>query len=107
MKSGLFTIIILMCFCSCGQTQTGNFTAPVGSKKKTANEAVAYFGEGCFWHTELVFQSLKGVRDAVSGYSGGTTKNPVYEEVSGGSTGHAESVQVFYDPAVISYTTLV
>lgn len=68
---------------------------------------MATFAEGCFWHTEIVFQSLVGVRDAVSGYAGGTTANPRYKDVSGGKTGHAEAVQVYYDPAKISYKTLV
>jgi len=71
------------------------------------NEAVATFAEGCFWHTEIVFQSLVGVRDAVSGYAGGKNKNPDYESVSSESTGHAESVQVYYDPLKISFETLV
>ena len=70
-------------------------------------EAVATFAEGCFWHSEIVFQSLAGVRDAVSGYAGGKDKTPDYEKVTTGETGHAESVQVFYDPSVISYQTLV
>ena len=80
---------------------------PVGSTKPLANEAVATFSEGCFWHAEIVFQSLDGVRDAVSGYAGGTDTNPSYEKVAGGNTGHAETVQVYYDPAKISYETLV
>lgn len=108
MKSLLTTIISFLLFVSCGQTQVNSFKAPVGSKVKTASpEAVAYFAQGCFWHTEIVFQGLVGVRDAVSGYAGGKTLNPIYEEVSGGSTGHAEAVQVFYDPTKISYSTLV
>ena len=70
-------------------------------------EAVATFSEGCFWCSEEIFQSLVGVRDAVSGYAGGKQPNPTYENVSDGKTGHAESVQVYYDPAVISYSELV
>lgn len=70
-------------------------------------EAVATFAEGCFWCSEEIFQSLVGVRDAVSGYAGGSEKNPTYEEVSSGRTGHAESVQVYYDPNKISFRTLV
>ena len=73
----------------------------------TANEAIATFSEGCFWHAEIVFQSLVGVRDAVSGYCGGITTNPDYEKVASGETGHAETVQVYYDPSKISYETLV
>lgn len=70
-------------------------------------EAVAYFSEGCFWHTEIVFQSLDGVRDAVSGYAGGTVADPGYEKVGTGETGHAETVAVFYEPNKISFETLV
>lgn len=70
-------------------------------------EAVATFAEGCFWHSEIVFQSLLGVRDAVSGYAGGNAARPDYENVSTGETGHAESVQVYYDPSIITYQTLV
>jgi len=96
-----------MVFASCGQTQT-NAKIPVAEKKAaSANEAVATFAEGCFWHSEIVFQSLVGVRDAVSGYAGGQTSDPTYESVSSGQTGHAEAVQVYYDPTKISYETLV
>lgn len=81
---------------------------PVGSTKNpSANEAVATFGEGCFWHAEIVFQRLVGVRDAVQGYAGGTDARLNYQKVASGKTGHAEVVQVFYDPAKISYETLV
>ena len=73
----------------------------------SANEAVASFAEGCFWHAEIVFQSLVGVRDAICGYAGGTTTNPDYERVASGQTGHAETVQVHYDPTKVSYETLV
>ena len=67
----------------------------------------ATFGAGCFWCTEAVFQHLKGVQSVVSGYSGGTVKNPTYEQVCTGTTGHAEVIQVTYDPAVISYADLL
>ncbi len=81
---------------------------PLGTTKNpTPNEAVATFGEGCFWHAEIVFQSLVGVRDAVSGYAGGTDTRPTYEKVASGNTGHAEVVQVYYDPSKVSYETLV
>ena len=91
---------------ACGQTQTVNIPVKV-SDKPWPNEAVADFSEGCFWHAEIVFQSLAGVRDAVSGYAGGTDKHPDYEKVCSGTTGHAETVQVYYDPSKISYATLV
>lgn len=67
----------------------------------------AVFAGGCFWGIEAVFEHTKGVRDVVSGYAGGTNANPSYEQVSSGDTGHAESVQVIYDPSVVSYATLL
>ena len=67
----------------------------------------ATFGNGCFWCTEAVFQRLEGVMGVVSGYAGGHTDNPTYMEVVSGNTGHAEVVQVKFDPDVISYETLL
>ena len=108
MKIFISIIIATALFISCVQTQGGNTKIAVGSSDTaTANEAVAYFSEGCFWHAEIVFQSLLGVRDAVSGYAGGHTTDPTYEKVASGETGHAETVQVYYDPTKISYTALV
>jgi peptide-methionine (S)-S-oxide reductase len=93
---------------SCAQPQSGgDYKIQLGSKKAGPNEAVATFAEGCFWHAEIIFQSLTGVREAVSGYAGGTTIKPTYESVSTGKTGHAESVQVYYDTTKISFETLV
>ncbi|TGE22445.1 peptide-methionine (S)-S-oxide reductase MsrA [Hymenobacter aquaticus] len=69
--------------------------------------AVATFAGGCFWSHEETFEEVRGVREAVSGYAGGTTKNPSYEEVGSGQTGHAESVQVYYDPKVVTYAQLL
>lgn len=67
----------------------------------------AYFASGCFWCVEAVFESVKGVDEAISGYSGGTENNPTYKQVSYGKTTHAEAVEVIYDPEVISYQQLV
>jgi peptide-methionine (S)-S-oxide reductase len=104
-------LFIISFFCSISLlscAQTDNVKIPLGTKgAPSKNEAVAYFSEGCFWHSEIVFQSLVGVRDAVSGYAGGTDTHPDYEKVCTGTTGHAETVQVFYDPSKISYQTLV
>lgn len=74
---------------------------------KEGNLSVAYFASGCFWCVEAIFQSVKGVEEAVSGYSGGETTNPTYEQVSRGSTQHAEAVQVYYDPMQVDFETLV
>jgi peptide-methionine (S)-S-oxide reductase len=68
---------------------------------------VAVFAGGCFWGVEGVFEHLKGVKSATSGYAGGSVASPSYEQVSSGETGHAESVRVVYDPAVISYEQLL
>jgi peptide-methionine (S)-S-oxide reductase len=65
------------------------------------------FAGGCFWGVEAVFEHVKGVTNVVSGYAGGTAANPDYEQVSSGATGHAESVKVTYDPAVVSYSKLL
>jgi len=65
------------------------------------------FGTGCFWCTEAVFQELKGVIKVTSGYSGGQVPHPTYEEVCSGTTGHAECLQIVYDPAVISFDELL
>lgn len=72
-----------------------------------SNRQTATFAGGCFWCFEAIFKRLKGVETAVSGYTGGKIDNPSYEEVSSGNTGHAEAVQVKFDPAVISYGQLV
>jgi peptide-methionine (S)-S-oxide reductase len=78
--------------------------SPADSDNETAK---ATFGSGCFWCTEAVFDHLKGVKSAESGYSGGTTKKPTYQEVCSGNTGHAEVVQVTYDPKVITFAELL
>jgi peptide-methionine (S)-S-oxide reductase len=67
----------------------------------------AYFAGGCFWCMEEAFEKVDGVLDAVSGYMGGAVKNPSYEEVSTGRTGHAESVEVRYDPSKVTYAQLL
>ena len=76
-------------------------------KINNENLEKATFGSGCFWCTEAVFQRLKGVNEVISGYSGGKIKNPTYREVCTGRTGHAEVVQVTYDPNIVSYEELL
>ncbi len=68
---------------------------------------LATFANGCFWCTEAVFQRLRGVSRVVSGYSGGKTPDPAYSDVSSGTTGHAEAIQLEFDPEVISYERLL
>ncbi len=69
--------------------------------------AVATFGNGCFWCTEAIFQQLKGVKTVLPGYTGGEVKNPSYKAVCAGTTGHAEAIQITYDPSVISFRELL
>ncbi|HVX25726.1 MAG TPA: peptide-methionine (S)-S-oxide reductase MsrA [Parafilimonas sp.] len=93
-------------FCACAQKNNVVATKhPSASELK--NYSVATFAAGCFWHEEALFESVKGVKEAISGYAGGTTSNPTYEDVETGQTGHAESVDVYYDPNEVSYATLV
>jgi peptide-methionine (S)-S-oxide reductase len=71
------------------------------------NIETAVFGGGCFWCTEAVFKMLKGVSAVMPGYAGGATENPTYESVSDGNTGHAEVIEVKFDPSIVSYEDLL
>ncbi len=97
--------LLLLPVAALALTAAGNVTlVNVISGTKTA---VATFAGGCFWTMEHAFDNVPGVLSAVSGYTGGSVKNPTYEEVSSDTTGHAESVEVQYDPARISYAKLL
>jgi peptide-methionine (S)-S-oxide reductase len=85
----------------------GHFHLPDGLAADSGSTAKAYFAGGCFWCMEEAFEKVDGVIETVSGYMGGTVKNPTYEEVSAGQTGHAESVEVRYDPSKVTYTQLL
>jgi peptide methionine sulfoxide reductase msrA/msrB len=78
-----------------------------GEYKKLFHYEIATFAGGCFWGVEKLLENISGVISATSGYTGGTTKNPTYEQVSSGKTGHAEAVQVLFDPSIISYKELL
>ena len=80
---------------------------PAVDAKPSAGLETAVFSGGCFWGVQGVFEHVKGVTRAVSGYAGGHVKNPDYEQVSSGATGHAESVRVTFDPSQVSYGTLL
>ena len=80
---------------------------PRVSVAATAPREVAYFAGGCFWGVEGVFEHVKGVESATSGYAGGTAARPNYETVSSGNTGHAEAVKVVFDPRVVRYSDLL
>ena len=77
---------------------------PITNQKKLKK---AYFAGGCFWCVEAIYESVEGVHEVYSGYSGGETKNPNYNQIGTGKTGHAESVEILYDPKVVSFGTLV
>lgn len=83
------------------------YLGSVGSAAGESGPAKAFFAGGCFWCMEEVFEKVPGVTSVTSGYMGGRVENPSYEQVSAGGTGHAESVEVVYDPAKVSYTTLL
>ncbi len=96
-------ISLVSCNPSSSQNTTmGEEKIPAGVKTE-----IATFGTGCFWCTEALFQELKGVYKVTSGYSGGTVPNPSYEDVCTGTTGHAECLQIEYDPKVISFDELL
>src|SRR6185436_16398185 len=81
--------------------------SPASAKGNPMNTATATFAGGCFWCIESAFMDVEGVSSAVSGYSGGHDPKPTYEKVGTGKTGHTEAVQVTYDPAKVSYVTLL
>lgn len=109
-----FKVLFILClsgstFAACSSTQANDDkTGKIKMEnEQTQSTDVATFGAGCFWCVEAIFQNLNGVKSVVSGYSGGTIKNPAYKEVCTGRTGHAEVVQVTYDPSKISYDELL
>jgi len=106
LKKISFSFLVLLALTSCAQG-TNNRDTNNAESIQLKDEQVAYFASGCFWCVEAVFESVKGVREAVSGYAGGKIKNPTYSQVSSGKTQHAEAVKVYYDPSVVSYTTLL
>jgi peptide-methionine (S)-S-oxide reductase len=104
----LYTAFSLLFFtASC--TSENNYKTMSTSLMNTPFEKVdtATFGTGCFWCTEAIFEQLKGVLKVESGYSGGHIKNPTYKQVCDGNTGHAECVQIQYEPEKISYDELL
>lgn len=111
MKNDVIIVTILLFFTvSCAGNQTSERVEIVEHKmneKTTMGTDTITLGAGCFWCVEAIFESINGVESAVSGYSGGAVKNPSYKEVCTGSTGHAEVVQVVYDPAVVSLTQIL
>jgi peptide-methionine (S)-S-oxide reductase len=110
MKSIFAILLAAANFAACGQNKktvaNQNSIQPMQNKDLSKFE-IATFGGGCFWCTEAVFQRMKGVDTVISGYSGGKTENPTYKEICTGTTGHAEVVQIYFDPTIVSYEELL
>ena len=92
---------------SCAQQKPGKTEIMTNKLNESNQNALATFGSGCFWCTEAIFQQVNGVEKVVSGYEGGKVKNPTYKEVCSGLTGHAEVIQVTYNPSIITYPELL
>ena len=97
---GIYMWLVLAMVLAGSLVSAGQAAGPAGPAK-------AYFAGGCFWCMEEVFEKVPGVTSVTSGYMGGRVEHPSYEQVSAGGTGHAESVEVVYDPAKVSYTALL
>ena len=106
-------MLLMLAANSCNQQpdSDSNSTAmdkePVQVAVSQEGKEKAYFASGCFWCVEEIFESVKGVDEAISGYSGGTTDNPTYEQSNTGRTGHAEANEIIYDPEVVTFSTLI
>lgn len=110
MKQGMLFIGLLLGLTACAQNAANKSADKIVDRpNKTEMDTLqkAYFASGCFWCVEGVFESVDGVREVVSGYTGGATENPTYEQVCTGRTGHAEAVEVYYDSTKVSYNTLL
>ena len=112
MKINILLVLLFFFFSSCNAQSTKLKTKSTKkevqkSKKDLSKLSKAYFAAGCFWCVEAVFESVIGVEEVISGYAGGKEKNPSYEKVGAGLTGHAESVEVYYDSTKINYKQLL
>lgn len=105
-KLSLYLLAVLFMGCANAQEKPGDHDF-VSVPSPRAGEAVATWGGGCFWAMGEAMSELKGVNKVIAGYAGGNTKNPTYDEVCTRTTNHAETVQVYYNPKVISYANLV
>lgn len=99
--------LLLIAGNSCGQKSKNETTTQTMTTHTKEGLVLATFGSGCFWCTEAVFQNVDGVEKVESGYSGGRVKNPTYKEICSGLTGHAEVIQVSYDPETVTYDELL
>ena len=105
--SGVPFVALLVLFTACSSNMSAKQEVYSVQLKAPKGKAIAAFAEGCFWCSEHIFESVVGVDSAVSGYAGGHTNNPTYDRVNTETTGHAETVLVYYDPKKISYAELL
>lgn len=103
----VFLCLLMVASCSAKETPDQKKAEPELTKEQIAELETAYFASGCFWCTEAVFERVKGVKEVVSGYSGGTKPDPTYSQVASGSTDYAEAVRVRYDPDEVTYRQLI
>ena len=102
MKTYLITFLLLISL-ACTKTSTSQeIIIPKNPELKKA-----YFAAGCFWCVEAIFEHINGVEEVISGYAGGTQKDPTYEKMGYGLTDHAEAVEIYYNPKIVSFKTLV
>tara|TARA_B100000780_G_scaffold126811_1_gene88911 strand:- start:89 stop:739 length:651 start_codon:yes stop_codon:yes gene_type:complete len=108
MRNKIILLSIFLSFQSCfGKEKISEDKNETKKTKKYQNTERAYFASGCFWCVEAIYESIKGVEEVYSGYSGGNTPNPTYNKIGTGKTGHAEAVEVIYNPSIVSYDILV
>lgn len=98
------TLALALIAMSCSKTTSQTHSS---SSKDLSGYETAYFASGCFWCVEAIYESVRGVAESISGYSGGHTEYPTYASSNTGKTGHAEAVEIYYDPEVVSFETLV
>lgn len=103
-----YLLLVLLFHWSC-TSSTSQTAKPDTNTEQTdlSKYSRAYFASGCFWCVEAIYESVNGVAESISGYAGGHTKNPTYESSNTGRTGHAEAVEIYYDPEVVSFSDLV
>ena len=100
-------LFLLISLTACNKSKDNNNFKDQEIMETTTKLDTATFGSGCFWCSEAIFERVKGVHKVISGYAGGTTENPSYEQVCTGKTGHAEVCQIIFDPSVVSFADLL
>jgi peptide-methionine (S)-S-oxide reductase len=110
-KTLFLFILLFSLFAIVSRSRANGDQHQVNKDKPTAKELdklnKAYFASGCFWCVEAIFESVKGVKEVISGYAGGEIENPAYQQVSSGRSKHAETVEVYYDPEQVNFQTLL